>query len=143
RFCQRPGFAAVIGAKKPARHCACPDPTRNPARFECPDLAKRPGMGIVTGILGLGREYRHGQLTPVSGAVAAPQFGSEMPEIQCGIDGAVGNSQHGRNWIAEKLYVGNVPNAVMAREFEQTLVGPNMEPLCHPLLPSASRQRLT
>jgi hypothetical protein len=65
-----------------------------------------------------------------------------MPEIQCGIDDAVGNSQHGRNRIAEKLYVGNVPDAVMAREFEQTLVGPDMEPLCHPLLPLASGQRL-
>jgi hypothetical protein len=65
-----------------------------------------------------------------------------MAEIQCGIDNAVGNSQHGRNRIAEKLHVGNVPDAVMAREFEQTLVGPDMEPFRHPLLPSASGQRL-
>src|SRR6516165_2558144 len=55
RSVQRPGFAAVIGAEKPAWHCACPNPTRNPARLECPYLAERPGMGIVTGILGLGR----------------------------------------------------------------------------------------
>jgi len=142
RFVQRPGFAAVIGPEKPARHCACPNSARNPARFERPDLAERPGMGILTGILGLGRECRHGQLTPVSGAVAAPQLGSEMAKIQCGIDDAVGNSQHGRNRIAEKLYIGNVPDAVMAREFEQAFVGPDMEPLCHPLLPLASGQRL-
>jgi len=30
----------------------------------------------------------------------------------------------------------------MASEFEQTLVGPDIEPLCHPLLPLASGQRL-
>src|SRR6516164_11120285 len=65
-----------------------------------------------------------------------------MAEIQRGIDGAVGNSQHSRNRIAEKLYVDNVPDAVMARELEQTLVGPDKEPLCHPLLPLASGQRL-
>ena len=40
------------------------------------------------------------------------------------------------------MYVGNVPDAVMAREFEQTLVGPDIELLCHPLLPLASRERL-
>src|SRR6516165_2285324 len=55
---------------------------------------------------------------------------------------AVSNSQHGRNGIAEKLYVGNIPDAVMAREFEQTLMGSDMEPLRHPLLPSAAGQRL-
>ena len=88
-------------------------------------------MGVVAGILGLGRECRHRELTPVSGGVAAPQFGSEMAEIQRGIDDAVGIGQHGRNWIAEKLYVDNVPHAVMAREFEQTFVGPDMEPLRH------------
>jgi len=86
-------------------------------------------MGIVTGILWLGRECRHWQLTPVSGVVAAPQLRSEMAEIQCGIHTPVSNSQHGRNGIAEKLYVGNIPDAVMAREFEQTLTGSDMEPL--------------
>jgi hypothetical protein len=31
---------------------------------------------------------------------------------------------------------------VLAREFEQTFVGPDMEPLRHPLLPLSSGQRL-
>src|SRR6202011_5549325 len=117
-------------------------PSRNAARFERPDLAERPGMGVVAGILRLGRECRHRELTPASGGVAAPQFGSEMAEIQRGIDDAVGIGQHGRDRIAEKFYVVNVPLAFMAREIAQTFVGPRTEPLRHPLLPLSSRQRL-
>src|SRR6266478_5891672 len=50
---------------------------------------------------------------------------------KAGLGYTLGIGQHGRNWIAEKLYVDNVPHAVMAREFEQTFVGPDMEPLRH------------
>src|SRR5580693_3737894 len=71
------------------------------------------GWGSSPASSGLGGNAGAG-CSPVSGAVAAPQLGAEMAEIQRGIDDALGSSQHGRNRIAEKLYVDNVPDAVMA-----------------------------
>src|SRR5207244_1341053 len=96
-------------------------------------------MGIIIGLLRLWRKRRDRQLTPGSGAVATPQLRPEMPEIERGIDRTVGVRQHRRNRIAEKLYVDDVPRAVMAHDFEQTLVGCDMEPLRHPLLPFSRR----
>ena len=86
-------------------------------------------MGIVTGILGLGRECRHRQLTPVSGAVAVPQLGSEMAEIERRPERAFGIRQHRGDRIAEEPDIDDFPDAVAARQLEETLAGPDMQPL--------------
>jgi hypothetical protein len=91
-------------------------------------------MGIVAGVTGLCRERRHRHLTPHAGAVATPQLGAEMAEVEGGIDGAVGVCQHRGNRIAEELCVGYLPLPVAARDLEQTLAGSDMEPIDHPLL---------
>ena len=67
------------------------------------------------------------------GGVAAPQLGAEMAEVERGVDHAV-MRQHGRNRIAEKPHIGDLPAAVAARQFEQTLAGPDMKPIRHPSL---------
>src|SRR5258708_39699462 len=91
-------------------------------------------MGIVTSVLRLGRECRYRQLLPRPAAVAAPQLGPEMAEIERGIHGAASVRQHRRNRIAEKPNLDTGPRTVMPRAFKQTLVGSNMQPLRHPLL---------
>ena len=57
-----------------------------------------------------------------------------MAEIECGIDRTVGVGQHRRDRISEKLHVGDLPDAMAARQFEETLAGCDMKPICHPLL---------
>jgi len=66
-----------------------------------------------------------------SGGVAAPQLGPEMAEIERGIDRAVDVGQYRRDRVAEKLHVGDLPDAMAARQLEETLVGCDMEPICH------------
>ena len=91
-------------------------------------------MRVVTGILGLRRERRRGQFAPLAGAIAAPQFGAEMPEIESGVE-RVALGQDRAHRVAEKMRFDDVPCAAAAREFEQSFAGSDMEPLCHSLLP--------
>ena len=91
-------------------------------------------MGIVAVVGWLRRKRRCGQLPPVAGRSAAPHLGPEMAEIECGVDGTVGIGQHRRDRVAEKLHVGDLPDAMAACQLEQTLAGSDMEPICHPFL---------
>jgi hypothetical protein len=91
-------------------------------------------MGIVAVVGGLWRKYRRCRLLPGPGGVTAPQLGAEMAEIERGIDGAVGIGQHRRNRVAEKLHLGDIPPAVLARQLEEALAGPDVQPICHPFL---------
>src|SRR6185312_2378396 len=94
RLVQRPGIAAVVRAEKPAGHGARPQAPGDSAGLEYPDLAERPRVGIVLAVLRFGRKHRRRQLTPGAGAVAAPQLGAEMAEIERRVDG-VTRRQHG------------------------------------------------
>ena len=64
-----------------------------------------------------------------SGAVAAPQLGSEMAEIERGGNRAVGLRQHRRHRIAEEMRIDDLPAAVTACDLKQTLAGADMEPV--------------
>src|SRR5213078_4032704 len=100
-----------------------------------PDLVERPGMRVVAvrvfGLrLGLGREFRHRELAPRAVAVAPPQLGAEMAEIECRVDVAV-LRQHGRDRLTEEVDVGDLPTARAAGELEQALAGPDMDTIGH------------
>ena len=92
------------------------------------------GWGSSPASSGFGGNAGTGSSRQLSAAVAAPQLGPEMAEIERGIDGAVGARQHRGKRVAEKMRVGDFPAAVMARDLEQTLVGRDIEPVRHPLL---------
>src|SRR5439155_23642320 len=113
---------------------AGPQPSGNAAGLERPDLAERPGMGIVGKAFRLGGKCRHRQLTPVSVPPATPQLRPEMAEIERRVNRAVSLRQHRRDRVAEEMRVGDLPCAVAARGFKQTLVSRDMQPICHPLL---------
>src|SRR5579862_5358422 len=91
-------------------------------------------MRVVGDIGGLGRKGRRRQFAPRAGAVAAPQLGAEMPEVERRIE-RLAVLQHRGHRIAEKMRRGDVPAAVFGRQFEETLAGPDIEALRHPLLP--------
>ena len=136
---QRPGRAAVVGAEEPARHRACPEAPRCPARLEHPDLAQRPGMRIFPGLLRLWREHRDRHLAPRPGAVAVPQLGSEMAEIERRPERAFGIRQHRGDRISEEPDIDDFPDAVVARQLEKTLAGPDMQPIRHTSPPLTTR----
>src|SRR6185437_5477671 len=82
RLVERPALAAILGAEEPARHGAGPDAPGHAARLHHPDFTKRPGMGVVGRIRWLGWKGRCRQFAPRARAVAAPQLGAEMAEIE-------------------------------------------------------------
>src|SRR5262249_12592526 len=86
RLVQRPGFAAIVGEEEPARHRAGPQPAQYATRFEYPDLAERPGMRIVAGFRRFWRKGGNRNLVPPPRAVAPPQLGAEMAEVECSVD---------------------------------------------------------
>ena len=88
-------------------------------------------MRIVTGILRLWRERRDRHLAPRARAVAAPQLGAEMAEIERRPDRTFGVRQHRGDRIAEEPNVGDFPDAIAARQLEETLAGPDMQPIPH------------
>jgi len=103
-------------------------------------------MRIVAGVIRLWRKHRDCHLAPRPGAVAPPQLGSEMAEIERGVNSAIGVGQHRGHRVAEKLRVDDFPTAGTAAEFEQPLAGADIYPVRHPLLhqpPVVSRRPLT
>ncbi len=87
-------------------------------------------MRIIAGRRGLGRKRRRRQFAPPGAAVAAPQLGAEMAEIECRIE-RLAIAQHRRHRIAEKMRLDDIPMGALGRQLEQALAGPDIEPLWH------------
>src|SRR5579883_1824909 len=134
RLDEGPALAAVIGAEEPARHGAGPEPARNAALLERPDLAQGPGMRIVRRVRGLRREGRGRELAPVPAGFAAPELGAEMAEIERRMERAL-RRQHRRHRLAEEMHGVDFPPAAAARQLEEPLARPDMKPIGHPPSP--------
>src|SRR6185295_10482619 len=84
RIDERPRHAAIVGAEEAAGHRAGPDAALDAARLERPDLAERPRMRIVLGVLGLGREGGGGEFRPRAALALLPELRAEVAEIERG-----------------------------------------------------------
>lgn len=71
---------------------------------------------------------------PLAVAVAVPELGTEVAEIERGVNRAVAACQYGGDGIAEEMRIDDVPIAVATRQLEQALAGTDVQPIRHAFL---------
>src|SRR5262249_1931182 len=76
------------------------------------------------------RKHWRRHLAPLARALATPQLGAEMAEVERGID-PVALRQHRRHGIAQELDIDDLPSTLPARQFDQPLAGSDVKPIRH------------